>query len=94
MSTAATRSQRIEATLTAAFPDATFELVDDSHLHRGHAGARDGKGHFRLTITSEAFADQGPLARHRKVFAALQALLETDIHALSIEARTPAERGA
>jgi BolA protein len=89
MSNSATRVARIEQALRAAFPDSTFALVDESHLHRGHAGAREGKGHFRLSIASAAFANQLPLARHRRVFAALAALMETDIHALSIDARTP-----
>ena len=89
MSDTSKRVARIEQALRAAFPDAAFTLVDESHLHRGHAGARDGKGHFRLSISSAAFANQLPLARHRRVFAALAALMETDIHALSIDARTP-----
>ena len=65
MSDTSTRVARIEQALRAAFPDATFTLVDECHLHRGHAGARDGKGHFRLSIASAAFANQLPLARHR-----------------------------
>jgi len=89
MSDAPTRVARIEAALRAAFPDAAFTLVDDSHLHRGHAGARDGKGHFRLQIVSTAFAGLLPLARHRRVFAVLKTLMDTDIHALSVDARTP-----
>lgn len=89
MSEAATRVARIEAALRAAFPDARFSLVDESHLHRGHAGAREGKGHFRLQIESAAFAGLLPLARHRRVFAALKSLMDTDIHALSVDARTP-----
>ena len=86
------RVERLQAMLATAFTDAEVDLVDESHLHAGHAGARSGKGHFRLTITSEAFAGLPPLARHRKVFAALDALMATDIHALSIDAKTPAER--
>jgi BolA protein len=89
MSDSATRVARIQQALRAAFADATFTLIDESHLHRGHAGAREGKGHFRLSISSSAFANQLPLARHRRVFAALAALMETDIHALSIDARAP-----
>ncbi len=87
-----TRMTRLQATLLASFPDAAFELVDESHLHAGHAGARGGKGHFRLSITSETFTGLAPLARHRRVFAALDALMASDIHALSIDAKTPAER--
>lgn len=69
------------------------ELVieDDSHRHVGHAGARDGRGHFNVRIVSAAFAGLTPLARHRLVYAALGELMQSDIHALSIEARTPNE---
>lgn len=86
------RPARILAALSAAFPGAACELVDESHLHAGHAGAREGKGHFRLRITSDAFAGLAPLARHRRVFSCLDALMESDIHALSIDAKTPTER--
>ena len=92
MSDPATRVARLRAALAAAFPDATIELVDDSHLHRGHAGAREGKGHFRVRLTSPVFDGLLPLARHRKVFAALGTLMDSDIHALSIDAKSPHER--
>ena len=91
------REARVEAIrqrLQAAFAPAQLEVRDDSHRHAGHAGARDGRGHFALRITSEAFAGLAPLARHRAVYAALDGLMETDIHALAIDARTPGERGA
>ena len=94
MSTADTRVARIRAALAAALPGASVEIWDESHLHRGHAGARDGKGHFRLTITDAVFDGQAPIARHRTVFAALGALMDTDIHALSIDAKSPRERAA
>ncbi len=92
MSAPATRIERIRETLSAAFPDAEIEIVDDSELHRGHAGARGGKGHFRVALTSPIFDGLPPLARHRKVFTALSALLESDIHALSVDAKSPRER--
>ncbi len=94
MSDPGTRDARIRETLAAAFPGASFTLTDDSHLHRGHAGARDGKGHFRLEITAAVFDGLPLLARHRTVFAALAGLMDTDIHALSIDAKSPRERGA
>ncbi len=68
-----------------------LEIEDESHLHAGHAGARDGRGHFRVTIVSEAFAGLRPLQRHRRVYQALGGLMDTDIHALSIQAYTPDE---
>lgn len=89
MSTSTDRSTKILNALRSAFPTAQLELVDESHLHRGHAGARDGKGHFRLSITTPEFVGLAPLARHRRVFAALEALMASDIHALSIDARVP-----
>jgi len=94
VSDASTRVARIREALAVAFPDAEIALDDDSHLHRGHVGAREGKGHFSVRLTSPVFEGLLPLARHRKVFAALGPLMETDIHALSIDAKSPRERGA
>ena len=69
----------------------TLEISDDSHRHVGHEGARDGRGHFSVDIVSEEFAGLAALARHRRVYAALGEMMHTDIHALQIRARTPAE---
>ena len=88
------REQRvgaIRAALEAALAPVSLEIEDESHRHAGHAGAADGRGHFRVDVVSEAFAGLGPIARHRAVYAALGDLMTTDIHALSIRARTPAE---
>lgn len=87
------RDQRVAVIrdiLQAAFDPSVLEVRDDSHRHAGHAGARDGRGHFDVEIVSEAFAGLLPLARHRAVYDALGDLMTTDIHALSIRARTPA----
>jgi BolA protein len=87
------REQRVAAirdALQAAFAPTVLEVRDDSHRHAGHAGARDGRGHFDVEIVSEAFAGLPPLARHRAIYDALGALMTTDIHALSIQARPPA----
>lgn len=89
-----TREQRpdaIRAALQAALQPVSLEVVDESHKHAGHAGARDGRGHFAVSIVSEAFAGLSPLARHRRVYQALGTMMETDIHALSIQARSPGE---
>lgn len=83
------RAENIRAELLRAFPDAQLELEDESHLHAGHAGAATGRGHFRLHIVSAAFAGLSPIARHRAVYAALGSLMQTEIHALSIDARVP-----
>jgi BolA protein len=85
------RVERIRAALQDAFAPSRLEVVDDSHRHAGHAGARDGRGHFNVEIVSEAFAGLPPLARHRRVYAALGEMMTTDIHALSIQAMTPDE---
>lgn len=85
------RVERIRAALQDAFAPSRLEVVDDSHRHAGHAGARDGRGHFNVEIVSQAFAGLSPLARHRRVYAALGDMMTTDIHALSIQAMTPDE---
>ena len=88
------REQRVAAirtALEAALAPLALEVVDDSARHAGHAGARDGRGHFNVDVVSVAFEGMGPLARHRAVYAAVGDLMQTDIHALAIRARTPAE---
>jgi BolA protein len=76
----------IRARLIAAFAPTELEVIDDSHKHKGHAGAKDGRGHFRVKIVSAKFAGKKPLERHRMVFAVLDSMLKTDIHALSVHA--------
>jgi BolA protein len=68
-----------------------LELIDESARHAGHAGAKDGGGHYRLLVVSPVFAGQTRLARHRLVHAALGDLMHRQIHALSIQALTPSE---
>lgn len=85
------RVERIRAKLTAAFTPVQLDIVDDSHKHAGHEGARGGGGHFNVTIVSAAFAGTTALQRHRMVYAALGDELKAEIHALSIRAKTPAE---
>jgi BolA protein len=87
------RMERIRSQLERSLPAAAVELIDDSHKHAGHAGARDGRGHFRLRIVSGAFAGLRPLQRHQLVYRSLGELMQTDIHALSITALTPEEAG-
>lgn len=86
----AQRIARMRQLLTQAFAPAALEVSDDSHQHVGHAGARDGRGHFTVDIVSDAFAGMAPLARHRAVYAALGEMMRSDIHALVIHARPPA----
>ncbi len=84
----AQRTAAMRQRLQAALQPQTLEIIDESHHHVGHAGARDGRGHFRLHIVSSAFAGLSALQRHRLIYAALGELMQTDIHALSIEAET------
>ncbi|MGA6149111.1 MULTISPECIES: BolA family protein [Stenotrophomonas] len=87
----AERVERIRAALQQAFAPEQLVVEDDSHRHAGHPGARDGRGHFTVHVVSTAFAGMAPLARHRAVYAAVGTMMETDIHALSIDARSPTE---
>lgn len=91
MSAANDRLENIRSRLAAALPVTAVELIDDSHRHAGHEGARDGRGHFRVRIVSNAFAGLRPLQRHQLVYRSLGELMRTDIHALSITALTPEE---
>ena len=79
----------IERLLQEAFQPSHLLVKDQSHLHAGHAGAKDGRGHFDVTIVSDAFKGKRPLARHRMIYDVLGKLMETDIHALRIHASTP-----
>lgn len=88
---AAARPEHIRQVLSERFGTDQVEVVDDSHLHAGHVGAREGKGHFRVRIVAAAFDGLRPLQRHQLVYRALDDLMQTDIHALSIAALTPAE---
>lgn len=68
-----------------------IEIIDDSALHAGHAGAREG-GHYRLTIVSAQFEGKKTMERHRMVHAALASLMTNGIHALSISTHSPGEK--
>lgn len=85
----AERCETIENRLRQAFSPTSLRVIDESHKHAGHAGARDGRGHFAVEILAESFRGMAPLARHRAVYAALGELMQTDIHALSIKAEAP-----
>jgi BolA family transcriptional regulator, general stress-responsive regulator len=82
----------IERVLRETLAPTAVEVLDDGHLHVGHAGAREG-GHFTVRIRSTAFAGLSRVARHRLVYDALHRLMPSGIHALAIEARTPDETG-
>ena len=84
-------SAQIEAVLRAAIsPLQSLQVINESHLHAGHAGAAEGS-HFRVRIVGDCMLGLGRLARHRLVYDALRDLIPQGIHALAIEARGPAE---
>lgn len=80
------RAAKIEALLNAAFDPVHLLVKDQTHLHAGHSGAKDGRGHFDVTIVADAFHDCSRIQSHRLIYAALGDLMNTDIHALQIHA--------
>jgi len=85
----AERVALIRSRLQEAFDPDELEVVDDSRRHAGHAGARDGRGHFEVRILSHRFAGKRTIERHRMVYAALGSMMQTDIHALAVVALSP-----
>lgn len=82
----------ISAELEQAFHPLQLEIIDESHLHAGHAGSRpEGETHFRVLIVSETFSGESRVMRQRKIYTALDSLLQTRIHALQLSAFTPEE---
>ena len=90
---AANRIKMIKKVLEETFSPIEIEVLDESHRHVGHLGARSGKGHFKLTIISKRFEGLPMIQRQRLVYRALASLMETDIHALSMSTLTPSEIG-
>jgi intracellular septation protein len=86
---AASRAQRLRERLQSRFAPAQLTVEDESHLHEGHAGAASGLSHFRIRIVAEAFRGISSVARHRLIYAAVDDLMKSDIHALAIEALPP-----
>jgi BolA family transcriptional regulator, general stress-responsive regulator len=80
----------IEADLQARLQPQRLDLRNDSHLHAGHAGAREGS-HFTVRVVAPCFQGLGRVARHRLVYDALGPLAPRGIHALAIEALAPGE---
>ncbi|MFC4298221.1 MAG: BolA family protein [Castellaniella sp.] len=77
----------------SALDPTQLDLIDESHLHAGHAGAQGGARHFRVRILSKQFQGLGTLARHRLVYDCVRDLMPHPIHALAIEAGTPPIEG-
>jgi BolA protein len=86
----AVTAEQIDTLLRNALQPLELEVIDDSHLHAGHAGAREGR-HFTVRLRTAQFTGAGRVARHRLVYDALRDLMPAGIHALAIEARSPDE---
>jgi BolA protein len=78
-------------TRLAALNPVSLNIVDESHKHAGHAGARDGAGHYLLQIVTSEFAGKTTISRHRMIYSALGDMMQREIHALNIQATTPEE---
>lgn len=92
--TAQDRPQLIRKRLESALSPQRLEIHDDSHKHRGHAGAQAGGGHYRVYVVSERFTGLNRIQRHRLVYQAMGEAMRADtIHALSIQALSPDEQG-
>jgi BolA family transcriptional regulator, general stress-responsive regulator len=81
---------RIKTKLERAFSPSSLELIDESHLHAGHAGTHpDGESHFRVRIVSREFSGKSRVDRHRMINAVLAEELKAHVHALAIHASPP-----
>ncbi len=83
-------AEDIDTALRATLAPSVLEVIDDSHLHAGHAGALEGR-HYTVRIGAAQFTGLSRVARHRLIYDALQRLIPRGIHALAIEARAPGE---
>lgn len=75
----------IQERLTATFAPTLLQIIDESELHKGHPGAQNGAGHFKIIIASALFQNKDRITCHRLIYAALQDMMETHIHALQID---------
>lgn len=87
------RIEKLHAALSALEP-LSLEVEDDSHRHRHHPGAADGRGHFKVTVVSDRFEGLNRIRRHQLVYQVVGDLMKTDIHALQVTALTPSEQAA
>lgn len=85
------RIEKMRERLVATFAPLECQLVDDSHMHVGHAGAASGAGHYSVRLVSDRFDGLNRVARHRLVYDCLRDMMTSDIHALNIIALTPSE---
>jgi BolA protein len=85
------RTETIKRLLNEAFNPQVLEIIDNSAAHAGHAGARQGAGHYNVTIVADAFTDKTMVQRHQLVYKALGDMMKKEIHALGINALSPSE---
>lgn len=85
------RVDKIRRCLINTLSPQLLEITDDSHQHRGHAGAHEGGSHFSVVIVAPAFTGHDTITRHRLVYDALGDMMQSEIHALRITAKTPDE---
>lgn len=93
MNKALARKQTLQTRLEALKPT-VLTIIDESHLHAGHEGAKGGASHFSVLIVSAAFSGLSPIKRHQLVYAQLSDLIPQEIHALKIKALAPEESNA
>lgn len=86
-----TRTEMIRERLTRELQPEKLDIIDESAKHAGHAGAASGGGHFIIQIVSPAFSGKSLIQRHRLVYDAVNDMMQTEIHALSIQATSPEE---
>jgi BolA family transcriptional regulator, general stress-responsive regulator len=86
-------AEAINEALSARLQPVELSVEDDSHLHAGHAGARDGR-HFSVRMVGACFEGKSRVARHRLIYDALSDLFPLGIHALAIDAKAPSETAA
>lgn len=91
MADASDRHSRIESRLRECFDPVHLEVIDESRLHAGHAGAKSGAGHFRVVLVSARFEGVARLERQRLVYSALSDEMGPEIHALSMTTLAPGE---
>ncbi len=82
------RLDKIRSLLETSLSPTYLEIIDDSHLHAGHAGAQSGGGHFTVKIASPLFAEMTLIKQHRLIYQALDTMMHNEIHALSIQVTT------
>jgi len=85
------RRKEINRRLKEAFAPESLGVEDESYLHEGHEGAKDGRGHFRVLIIAEIFEGRSMVDRHRMIYRVLDEMMRLDIHALAIDAWSPDE---